>query len=154
MRTIQPGTEGVDRASVEHVVSGDRTRVEWSASFEFPYRARAALNLREDWRVGMTRKKHEREALYYAWVAAMKPRPPCLPVEVTFTRIAPSSLDEGDNLESAFKSMRDELARCLGLKGDTRKQGYIPKRSQQEKRGREYAVRVLLEAKGERGARP
>ena len=39
---------------------------------------------------------------------------PDVPVVVTLTRIAPRALD-GDNLQGAFKAMRDEVAKWIGV---------------------------------------
>jgi hypothetical protein len=66
-------------------------------------------NLREHWRVRHKRVQAQRQlvALYIGG----KPRP-TLPVVVTLTRIAPRALD-GDNLQSAFKAVRDQVATWL-----------------------------------------
>lgn len=40
-------------------------------------------------------------------------------VRVTITRIAPRRLEDSDNLASACKHVRDEIARALGLKSDS-----------------------------------
>jgi hypothetical protein len=76
-----------------------------------PLRLPSAANLREHWRVKAKRTQAQRQlvALYIGG----KPRP-ALPVVVTLTRIAPRALD-GDNLQGAFKAMRDEVARFLGV---------------------------------------
>lgn len=95
-----------------------KTPLEWSAFFEFAHRVSAPLNARGHWTLGHKRTAQERELLAYFWMAAGRPKPPCWPVIVTFTRIARCRLDRGDNLPSAFKGMRDELARRIGLKND------------------------------------
>ena len=70
----------------------------------------SAANLREHWRVRAKRIKTQR-----ATVAMFLRGPaPALPVVVTLTRIAPRALDD-DNLQSAFKGVRDEVARWFGV---------------------------------------
>jgi hypothetical protein len=77
--------------------------------FTFPLRVRPGTNLREHHMEKAARVKRERTATALAWLAAgghRAPVPP-LPYAVTFTRIAPSGLDGGDNLPTAFKSVQD-----------------------------------------------
>lgn len=90
----------------------------WFATFSFPFKTEAHTNKRGNRFARAKSVKKEREALFFAWFGAGKPTPPRWPITVTFTRIAPRKLDVGDNLPSAFKGMRDELAKQLGLKGD------------------------------------
>jgi hypothetical protein len=76
-----------------------------------PMRLPSAANLREHHMARHRRVQQQRQ-----WVAAYlggKPKP-ALPVVVTLVRIAPRALD-GDNLQSAFKAPRDEIARWLGV---------------------------------------
>lgn len=71
----------------------------------------SAANLREHHMVRARRVKAQR-----TWVAAyLRGPPPALPVVVTLTRIAPRALD-GDNLQGAFKGVRDQVAAWLGHK--------------------------------------
>ena len=76
-----------------------------------PLRLPSAANLREHWSARARRVKAQRQAV--AIYVLGKPRP-ALPVVVTLTRVAPRALD-GDNLQSAFKAPRDEVARWLGV---------------------------------------
>jgi hypothetical protein len=80
-------------------------------TFLIPLRLPSAANLREHWRVRHKRVQAQRQLV--AIYIGGKPRP-TLPVVVTLTRIAPRALD-GDNLQSAFKAMRDEVAKWLGV---------------------------------------
>lgn len=92
--------------------------IAYEVDFDFPFRTRPHLNPRgTNWCVTHRKKLAEREALYFAWIAAGRPVPP-VPATITFVRIAPRPLDEGDNLPSAFKAMRDELAKRLGVNDD------------------------------------
>lgn len=116
--------------------------IPFEVDFAFPYRTRAHLNTRHAWQASHSAKKKEREALLYGWVAAGKPKPP-FPATITFVRIAPRALDEGDNLASAFKAMRDELADRLGVRDDRR--GPITWAYAQERGApNTYAVRVEM----------
>lgn len=84
-----------------------------------PLRTVSGMNVREHWRARARRVKSEREAV--ALVLATKKRP-ALPVVVTLTRIAPSAgLDPDDNLPSAFKATRDQIADWLGVDDRDRK---------------------------------
>lgn len=69
------------------------------------------------WRTQAAKRKKERLAV--AHVLRCHAPLPALPVVVTMTRHAPRSLDD-DNLTSALKSVRDEVAKALGC-GDSAK---------------------------------
>jgi hypothetical protein len=71
----------------------------------------SAANLREHWAAKAKRVKQQRQAV--AMFIGGRPKP-ALPVVVTLVRIAPRALDS-DNLQSAFKAPRDEIARWLGV---------------------------------------
>lgn len=85
-----------------------------------PIRTVSALNSREHWRQRHRRVKAERNAA--AWVLAPVAKPATLPAAVRLTRIGPTNgLDEGDNLNSAMKGVRDQVAEWLGVNdGDPR----------------------------------
>ena len=81
-----------------------------------PLRLRSTMNLREHWAAKAKRMKHQRaSASFY-----------CGPlrefhgkhVDVTLTRIAPRPLD-GDNLQAAFKAVRDGVADAMGYANDS-----------------------------------
>lgn len=77
-----------------------------------PIKAGLGQNDREHYRVRAKRVKKEREAT--AWILATAKRP-ALPCSVLLTRIAPSSGLDDDNLAGSLKSVRDEVARWLGV---------------------------------------
>ena len=57
--------------------------------------------------------KAERTATY--WVLAPRAKPD-MPLTVRLTRFGPTNgLDEGDNLNSAFKAVRDQIAEWMGI---------------------------------------
>jgi hypothetical protein len=76
-----------------------------------PMRLPSAANMREHWAAKAKRVKQQRHLV--ATFIGGRPKP-ALPVVVTLVRIAPRALD-GDNLQSAFKAPRDEIARWLGV---------------------------------------
>lgn len=80
-----------------------------------PLRLRSQVHgARCHWSVIAKRRRDERQvaALFMA-----RHRPPSLPCRVTLIRIAPKRLDD-DNLRQAFKAIRDEVTRWLGLTND------------------------------------
>ena len=83
-----------------------------------PLRTVSGMNVREHFRVRAKRVKAERQAVALVLGPQKKP---ALPIVVTLTRIAPSSgLDPDDNLPSAFKAVRDEIAAWLNEHPDVR----------------------------------
>lgn len=77
-----------------------------------PIRTLSWNNTRGHWRTTEKRKKTEKQVV--AWALHPHPFKPALPVVVTITRLAPGLLDD-DNLPSATKYMRDEIARWYGV---------------------------------------
>jgi hypothetical protein len=104
-----------------------------------PLRLPSAANLREHWAKKARRVKAERQAV--AMFLGSKPRP-SFPVVVTLTRVAPRALD-GDNLQSAFKAPRDQVAAWFGVADN---HPGIRWRYAQERRGAKvYAVEIRME---------
>ena len=79
-----------------------------------PIRTVSALNVREHPMARHRRVKAERKAT--AWVLAPATKLEKLPAAVRLTRVGPSDgLDEGDNLNSSMKGVRDQVAEWLGI---------------------------------------
>lgn len=76
-----------------------------------PLRTRGS-NAREDWRARHGRVKRERESVGWLLKRAQRPAMPCT---VLLTRSAPSGGLDDDNLRSALKGARDEVADWLGV---------------------------------------
>ena len=78
----------------------------------------SVANMRMHWAVKARLTKDHRKKAYNALCAvAAPPTPPCT---VVLTRVAPRALD-GDNLQSAFKAVRDGVADWFGVDdGDQR----------------------------------
>ena len=75
-------------------------------------------NLRMHWAVKAKTVKSQRQKAFNALCGAGAP--PALPVTIVMTRVAPRPLD-GDNLQAAFKAVRDGVADWLGVDdGDQR----------------------------------
>ena len=100
------------------------------------------LNQREHWAVKNRRKNDQQEAVAVAMLNALRGRKVQLPCSVTLTRIGPRKLDAGDNLSSAFKGIRDQISRQLGVDdgGDQVEFHY----SQMPIGSRDYAVKVQI----------
>lgn len=78
-----------------------------------PIRTISALNSREHWSARARRVKKERETTAWLLKGHQKPE---LPVVVKLTRVGPTNgLDQGDNLNSAMKGVRDQIAEWLGI---------------------------------------
>lgn len=84
-----------------------------------PLRTVSGMNAREHHMARARRVKGERQLVAWLLASVSKPIPPLV---VTLTRIAPSNgLDPGDNLPSALKGCRDEVAEWLGVNDRDRK---------------------------------
>lgn len=70
------------------------------------------MNAREHYGARVRRVKKEREAIAWALSRHQKPTLPC---SVLLTRIAFSNGLDDDNLAGALKSVRDEVAKWLGV---------------------------------------
>lgn len=102
------------------------------------------LNQREHWAVKNKRKKGQQEQVALAMLDALNGRKIQVPCVVTLTRIGPRKLDAGDNLSSAFKGIRDQIARQLGVDdgGDQ-----VEFRYEQMAVGvRDYAVKIEIKS--------
>ena len=75
------------------------------------------LNAHEHWRVRSKRAKTQRELVTLVLRRTVAPMMLVgAPLVVTLTRVAPSQgLDDGDNLPSAHKHVRDAVAALLGI---------------------------------------
>lgn len=126
-----------------------------------PVRIVSEANTSGPLRAMMKRKKNLKAAVVAAWIDAnqlvfptskMKggkmrgtcefAMPPIGPLVVTFTRIAPLSLDD-DNLVRAFKAPRDQMADLLGV--DDRDKRVTWKTAQRRGAVREYAFFIRIE---------
>ena len=77
-----------------------------------PIRTGRGLNNREHFAVRAKRVKAERRAV--AWLLKNQERP-AIPCTVMLTRAAPSGGVDDDNLSGSLKSVRDEVAKWLGV---------------------------------------
>lgn len=114
-----------------------------------PIKTVSEANARGHWRSRHRRSKAQRAAVQAHWfvasihqlfVGAKLPSP----WVVTLTRIAPSSGLDDDNLRSALKAVRDQVADELGLPND-RDPRVTWEYAQERGKARHYAVRVTVE---------
>lgn len=77
-----------------------------------PIKTAGGLNNREHFAVRSKRVRKEREAAGWVLEGSTKPALPCT---VLLTRVAPSNGLDDDNLAGSLKSVRDEVARWLGV---------------------------------------
>ena len=107
---------------------------------EMPLRTYSAANLREHWSVRARRVRAERRTTFWTLKAAgFKPH---LPARITLCRISSGMLDD-DNLRSAFKAIRDEIA--LAYKIPDNDPRLIWDYAQQSCKRGTYSVRITLE---------
>lgn len=79
--------------------------------FNIPIKLPSLANLRIHWRTMATLKKKQKTATKLALCG----RPiPLLPLLITITRVGPRKLDD-DNLQSACKYVRDQIATAVGV---------------------------------------
>jgi hypothetical protein len=83
-------------------------------TLHLPLRTVSLANEHGHWRKRHARSKAERAAVRYAWIAENLRPLRDESATVHLTRVAPRSLDS-DNLPPSCKSIRDEIAACLGL---------------------------------------
>jgi hypothetical protein len=79
--------------------------------FHIPIRLPSLSNERFHWRTLARIKKKQKEATMYCMIGLVIPQ---LPLVVTITRIGPRKLDD-DNLASACKYVRDQIAKQIGV---------------------------------------
>jgi hypothetical protein len=75
-------------------------------------RTQGGMNSREHWRARDRRVRAERSMVAWCLRNEIAPALPCV---VTLTRCAPSNGLDDDNLAGALKSVRDEVAKWLGV---------------------------------------
>ena len=105
---------------------------------EIPLRTVSEANARDHWSKKARRVKHHRSTARLLTQQAA--RATALPVDVTLTRIAPSSGLDDDNLAGALKSVRDGIADAFGV--DDRDPRIVWRCAQG--RGKQYWVEVEI----------
>lgn len=109
-----------------------------SITFEIPVKAVSLTNERVHWKTRARKAKSQR-GIGYLYAIQNRIRTLPLPLEVTFTRIAPRPLDS-DNLPPSFKSLRDGIADALGI--DDKDPRVEWEYKQTNRKPKEYAVIV------------
>lgn len=106
---------------------------------ELPLRLHSAANLREHWAVRAKRVAYHRRLVALKLGRHLRRFRSEGELHVTLTRVAPRALDD-DNLASAFKAVRDQVAAELG-RNDGQKSGLSWAYRQEPG---PYAIRVEL----------
>lgn len=109
-------------------------------TIDLPLRIVSVANESEGWRRKATRTKKHRK---HAWLAMLQKPKPKLPCIVKLIRIAPRELD-GDNLQSAFKAVRDGIADRLGM--DDRDPRVVWIYAQERGKPKEYSARIQIDS--------
>jgi hypothetical protein len=111
-------------------------------SIEVPIRTVSEANSRDHWAKKAKRVKAHRGAVRLALGPNRStPKPPLF---VRLTRIAPRMLDDGDNLSSALKAVRDGVADWLGIDdGPASRVGWMY--FQEKGKPKQYAVRIEVD---------
>lgn len=129
-----------------------RLSAHWEVAIEVPLKLPSLANLRLHWAVKARLIKAQRNAAAFAlrggarqwltrWKALRANESLCL--RVTLTRVGPRALDD-DNLASAFKGIRDEVADFVGIDDGSSRFAW----QYRQERGL-YAVRIKLEVEHE-----
>lgn len=100
-----PGVELTKPKPAPSVATGGPVR--WAVTLGLPVRVLSEANRREHWAVARRRKEDQRTALMSAFIAAGLYQLP-VPCVVTLTHVGPVMDD--DNLQRAFKALRDGVA--------------------------------------------
>ena len=107
---------------------------------EMPLRTYSAANLREHWAVRARRVRSERRSTFWALKGASFV--PHLPARITLCRISSAALDD-DNLRSAFKGIRDEIAAAYEVPDNDPRLSW--EYTQESCKRGTYSVRITLE---------
>jgi hypothetical protein len=104
----------------------------------------------EHWTKTRLRKKKQSQAVWAQWKSVNPPV--SVPCKIVFTRIAPRTLDDDNNV-SAFKTIRDEVSGLINP-GHARGRadnggGMIWEYRQEKGKPKEYAIRIEIYMEGE-----
>jgi hypothetical protein len=107
-------------------------------SLFLPIRLPSVANMREHWAKKARRVKEQRSTVAMVLRTALSQ--PTLPAVIDLVRISPRQLDD-DNLQSAFKAVRDGVADWLGV-DDADEQ--VTWRYAQKRRGSDRGIQILV----------
>jgi hypothetical protein len=108
--------------------------------FHIPLHLPSLANVRMHWRKMTRVKKNQRIVVWAVMKDLLTPR---LPLVIVITRIGPRRLDD-DNLQSACKYVRDEIARKVGVDDGSDQYTW-----QYDQRIGEYGVEVEMTTRGD-----
>lgn len=111
---------------------------------ELPIKTVSEINRHEHWRARHNRVKSQRREVSAEWKNAVKGRRVALPCKVFLTRIGAKELDS-DNLTSALKAIRDEVASLLNVDDSPSSLAHFEYR-QKAIGKREYKVQIEVQS--------
>ena len=119
--------------------------------FEIPVRTESLINSGMTWqhRIGIKARHKRATDLTWKSLSAKQRTSIDLPAVVTMTRIAPSIKMDGDGNITAFKYVRDQLARCMGFKDDNPPEITWAYAQEKAKVPRYYSVKIRIEPRAE-----
>ena len=112
----------------------------WAIEFTVPVQVVSEANRRDHWAVRRKRFQDQAATLFAVWCSSPTPFGVAKPLRITFTRLGPQKLDS-DNLAGAFKAMRDEVARRIGLDDGDNGLTWV----YEQEASKEHGVRVRIE---------
>lgn len=114
---------------------------EWADRYVvLPVKVISEANARERWQIAHGRSKKQRATVKLSLgIGAMADRKPRAPCVIRLVRIAPRALDS-DNLQRAFKAVRDEVAAWLGV--DDRDPRVFWAYGEQRAGKKQYGIRI------------
>lgn len=113
-------------------------------SLELPMKTVSELNRRDHWRTVANRRAGQRYEVCIEWRKALGVKKIALPCRVTLTRVGARELDS-DNLASALKSCRDEIAALLGVDDSPSSPAQFEYK-QEAKGKRQYGVKIEVQS--------
>lgn len=145
MKNEPSGNSGELYEENVHLKIIDPGETKW-IQVEIPIRTVSEANSSEHWTKKHRRKQAQRFALEFglAWYK----KEIRLPCHITLTRIAPRSLDTGDNLPCSFKHIRDVIAELItgdkrpGLADSDERLTWEYK--QEKGKPKQYAIRITF----------
>lgn len=100
-------------------------------------------NIRENWRKKSRRAKNQRHAVYFALSGPVMLEKLGMPLRVVLTRQSPRELD-GDNLQSAFKAVRDGVADAVGVDDRDARYEWVYRQEMSKTKG----IRIVIDQMG------
>lgn len=108
-------------------------------NMRFDIKTISEANQREHWAAKLTRKRTQQSTFHVLW-RVHKPKVK-LPATITFTRYSTHTLDS-DNLAGAFKHVRDQLAKEIGIDDGSKEIKFEYAQERTKKREHYFTVEI------------